>query len=44
MLTSLLMLVVVTATAAVKTDTSFSVPEGSRLALHNFSGNVVVRP
>lgn len=44
MLTSLLSLVLVATTPAVQTDTSFSVPEGSRLALHNFSGNVVVRP
>ena len=44
MLTSLLSLVILATTPMVQTDTSFSVPEGSRLAVHNFSGNVVVRP
>src|SRR5262249_45454065 len=33
----------VTAGPIVKTDTSFSVPAGSRLAVHNFAGMVIVR-
>lgn len=44
MLMSLLSLMLVTVTPTVQTDTSFSVPMGSRLTLHNFAGTVTVRP
>ena len=44
MLTSLFSLILVAAVPIVQTDTSFSVPMGSRLALHNFAGTVTVRP
>ena len=44
MLMALLPLLMVVVGPNVQTDTSFSVPRGSRLALHNFAGNVTVRP
>jgi len=37
-------MVVVASDPVIQTDTSFAVPNGSRLALHNFAGTVVVRP
>src|SRR5258706_2683291 len=44
MLTSLLPLLLAVASAVGQSDTSFSVPAGSRLALHNLAGSVIVRP
>jgi len=44
MLMSWLPLVLAAAVSLVQSDTSFSVPAGSRLSLHNFAGTVVVRP
>jgi hypothetical protein len=44
MLMLLVPLFVVATVPVVETDTSFSVPEGSRLAIHNFAGTVIVRP
>jgi len=44
MLMSLLPLILAVAVPNVQTDTSFSVPSGSRLAVHNFAGSVTVRP
>jgi hypothetical protein len=44
MLMSLLPLILIAGGPVIQTDTSFSVPEGSRLALHNFAGKVIVRP
>jgi hypothetical protein len=44
MLMSWVPLIMVAVAPMVKTDTSFSVPTGSRLALHNFAGTVFVRP
>ena len=44
MLTLVLPVVLAAAAAMAQTDTSFSIPEGSRLSLHNFAGSVTVRP
>jgi len=44
MLTSLVPLLLAVVSAAGQTDTSFAVPAGSRLSVHNFAGSVVVRP
>ncbi len=44
MLTLLIPLFLVAGAPVVETDTSFSVPDGSRLALHNFAGTVIIRP
>lgn len=43
MITSLFSLMLATSTV-VHTDTTIDVPQGSRLAIHNFGGDVVVRP
>src|SRR5262245_28375787 len=43
MLTSLFSLVLATNTV-MHTDTTITVPQGARLAVHNFQGDIVVRP
>jgi hypothetical protein len=44
MLTTLWSVVLATTVSATHTDTSFAVPQGSRLSVHNFSGAIVVVP
>ena len=44
MLMTLIPIVLAAAAGATHTDTSFAVPAGAQLAVHNFQGDIVVRP
>ncbi len=44
MLMNLIPMLLVVAAGGTHTDTSFAVPTGSQLAVHNFQGDIVVRP